>query len=234
MTQNDIFNTIVLSMKKISTVVKNILFSSEVAVTALEEGYLNFSQYAHSIQKEVEREAKKPVKIGSIVVALSRLSQEKKEEGFKSLRPEVRIDSLNAQSGIIEISFTKRKENLDRLKKFYQKTQFELNDFFLITQSLDEIMILALEREKKKILKIFEPEIPIVLLPGLASLTVQFSDKYLLTPNIFYSILSELAMKRVNLIEIVSTFPGMSFILFQKDLEQGFTILNGMLQRNLT
>ncbi len=62
-------------MIKISGVVRGILFSSEVALSAFNDGYLNLSAYAKAIRKDVEARAKTPVPVGSIVVLLSRLKK---------------------------------------------------------------------------------------------------------------------------------------------------------------
>ena len=62
-------------MIKVAAVVQEILMGSEIAFSALSSGYLNLSAYASSIKSEVEKRARKPVRQGTIVVALSRLAK---------------------------------------------------------------------------------------------------------------------------------------------------------------
>jgi len=81
-------------MLKISTTVEKIIASSEEALCALSQGYLNYSAYAKKIKKQVEEECKKPVKLGSIVVALSRLA--KNYSGEKGFIPEIKIKDFPA------------------------------------------------------------------------------------------------------------------------------------------
>lgn len=72
----------------------------------------------------------KPVKLGSIVVALSRLAQEMKSEA--PLLPGVKLDSLSVKSNLSEIVFTKTSENKARAQKLYADKNFAQADFLTV------------------------------------------------------------------------------------------------------
>ena len=57
-------------MIKASETVENILLKDELALESLRAGILNLSAYAQKIHPEVVRQALKPVRKGTIVVAL--------------------------------------------------------------------------------------------------------------------------------------------------------------------
>src|SRR6185369_14665117 len=99
-----------MNMIKITDAVRDAITSSEVALSAFNEGYLNLTSYAVSIKKEVEEITKKKVRIGSIVVALSRMK--KKLPRQKELSPIVKIDHISVKRGLVEMAFEKTKENL--------------------------------------------------------------------------------------------------------------------------
>src|ERR1700761_1735159 len=109
-------------MIKIADVVKEIVFSSEIAHSALCSNYLNLSAYAETIQKEVERRTKKSVRPGTIVVALSRLA--KTLEAQNPLTPAVEIKDLAVKTRLIELTFDKTKINREKLQRLYVDKDF--------------------------------------------------------------------------------------------------------------
>ena len=116
-------------MIKVTDIVRDILFSSELELTALSRRLLNLSAYAKRIQKEVERRAHKPVQVGTIVVALSRISAEVTEED--PLLPKIELEGLAVKSNLAEITFNKSSANKLRTQKLYSETQFAQADFNL-------------------------------------------------------------------------------------------------------
>ena len=216
-------------MLKVTDAVREILKSSEVALSAYNEGYLNLSAYAASIHSEVEKRVRKTVQVGTIVVALSRMSNSLESEG--PLLPKLKLDSISVKTGLIELAFDKSKLNRDRLQKLYQDPDFIDCDYFAVTHGIGELSIVVPEALKKNLLKIFAKQTPKLVLENLASLTVKFNDKCIFTPNVTYSIIRMLALKRINILETISTFTELTFILDQKDLQEAFAILSNSLRR---
>ncbi len=214
-------------MIKISDVVRDILYSSEVALSAFNDGYLNFSAYAASIRKEVETRAKKPVRIGSIVVALSRMKNSAgKNTKRKPLIPEVNIEDLSVKSGLVEVAFDRTRENLARLRELYRDPAINAGDFFMVTQGTGEITIVALETALPHIIHVARPAKPKAVIKNLVGLTARFDPKYLAIPNVIFAFVRRLSLKRINIAEIVSTYTELTFIIDQKDLQEAFLALN--------
>lgn len=219
-------------MIKISDVVRDLTQSSEIALTALSEGYLNLSAYAKLIQPEVERRTRKPVSMGSIVVALSRFAGSLKRE--EPLLPDVVLESLSVKSGLVEITFDKTKENRDRLQDLIQDKNFVAADFFTLTHGVGELSIVVPDALRDSVLAIYKRERPKLILGNLASLTVRFDEKYLEIPNTIYALLRHLALKRIDVVEIVSTFTELTFLLKQEDLNESFVTINKLFQHQRT
>lgn len=211
-------------MLKVSTIVKEVIFSSEPELTALSRGVLNLTAYAKRIQPAVERRAHKPVQLGSIVVALSRLAQDLTDEN--PLLPKVRLEGLSVKSHLAEITFAKTSDNKQRAQRLYTHKQFAHADFLTITYGVGEISIFAPMRLVQPALDTFKPEKPKLLLENLAALTVQFGEKYINTPNMYYVLLQGLAVRKINIVEVVSTFTELTFLVHQKDLNDLFVLMN--------
>ena len=214
-------------MIKISDVVQEVLYSSEVALSAFYEGFLNLSAYAKLIRKEVETRTKKPVRIGSIVVALSRLKKSTAKTGRrKPLLPETEIEDLSVKSGLVEVVFDRTRENLARLREFYRDPRINTSDFFMVTQGTGEITIVALEQAFPHIIHIARPARPKATIKNLVGLTARFDEKYLVIPNVVFAFVRRLALKHINIVEVVSTYTELTFIIDQKDLQEAFLALN--------
>jgi len=217
-------------MIKVSDVVRDMTLSSEIALSALTDGYLNLSAFAKLIKPEVERRARKQVSTGSIVVALSRLSGSLKAQ--EPLVPQVELENLSVKSGLVEITFDKTRENRDRLEQLFQDKSFAAGDFFTLTHGIGELSIVVPEPLKNAVLAIYKDQKPKLILGNLASLTVRFDERYLLIPNVIFALLRPLALNRVDVVEIVSTFTELTFLLNQRDLNSAFVTINQVFQAN--
>lgn len=214
-------------MIKISDVAREILYSSEVALSAFNNGYLNLSAYAKTIRRDAEARTKKSVQTGSIVVALSRLKKSAGKHGRnKSLTPDIAIDDLSVKSGLVEVSFDRTRENLARLRELYRDPAINASDFFMVTQGTGEITIIALETALPHIIRVMRPAKPKATIKNLVGLTARFDEKYLKIPNVIFTFVRRLALKHINIAEIVSTYTELTFIIDQKDLQEAFLALN--------
>jgi len=207
-------------MIKVADTVRAIINSSEVPRSALSDGYLNLSAYAKKIQREVSRRARKPVQVGTIVVALSRLA--KSIEKSKRIVPPVELTSLSVKTGLAEIAFDKTKINRDKLQQLYQDKEFLSADFFTVTSGNTELAIVCPMHLQKAVRKYFGSQKPKLELDNLAGLTLRFDESYIDIPNQTFALVRPLALKRINIVEVISTFTELTFLLYQKDLQEAF------------
>ena len=81
---------------------------------------------------------------------------------------------------------------------------------------------------RKKILAVFKPQKPKALITDLVSITVRFDDVYIWIPNVTYALVRQFALSRINIVEIISTYTELTFMVRQNDLERAFAILQKM------
>lgn len=213
-------------MRKISDAVREILASSEVALSAFNAGVLNLSAYAKTVRRDIEARTKKSVKTGSIVVALSRIKREKTKQA--PLLPDAEIQYISVKSGLAEISFDRTRENLARLRELYRDPAVNADDFFVVTQGTGEITIVTPKQALRRIKHLTRPAKPKAIIKNLVALTVRFTQDYIETPNVIFSFVRRLALKRINIVEIVSTYTELTFILDQRNLQEAFVALNSI------
>jgi aspartokinase len=213
-------------MLKVASIVEEIVATSEFALEGIQNGCLNLSAYAKQILPIVEAKTKKPVTLGSIVAALSRLPAAQNTNDLKPFTPDIEAYNLLSRSGLAEITYVKTPQNQALVTQLYNDPKFASAQFFVVTLGLSEISIITTEEAGRAVVELFAPQKPKLYLTNLASLSMQMPESGIETPNQFYTIIKQFALKRINIVEFVTTYTELSFILDNKDLKQAFNLLH--------
>ncbi len=208
-------------MIKISDTVQSIIENDPVALECLQKGILNMSAYAQTIHKLVESITMKEVMHGSLVVALNRL--EKKYQVLPELRPYIKLKNITVQGSLAEITYEKTRNSLRSLSTV-NTLQVSDNAFFAVTEGLAEITIICSEEALKSITSRMNEKYKAVI-HNLIAVSVTFPSSYMDVPNSIYTLISALAARRINLVEVVSTYTELSFIISEIDLENTLSSL---------
>lgn len=210
-------------MIKVPDVVENIIKNNDIALEALRADLLNISAYAQTIKKQVEEVAFKPVKKGTIAMAISRLSR-KILKNTPQMKPNITISHIRVNEPFCLLAWDKTFDVQRKLSTLYPFV-VSANDLPAITGGLSEILLFCLEEAKEKVLKHFVIK-PKEVVDNLVGISVQFSSDYLETPNIFYALFAALATKRINVIEVVSSRTELTFFVRKTDMEETVKALN--------
>ncbi|MBI4225344.1 MAG: hypothetical protein HY617_03350 [Candidatus Sungbacteria bacterium] len=204
-------------MLKIHDAVREILYDDEEALYALSHGYMNLSAYAKQIERAVEQKTKKRVGAAGIVVALSRIKKDIKKSD--PLIQEIRINNITTKSPLSEIVFEKTPQLLAKLSALYEKVKTGHDDFLAMTLSTSEITVICSDRIKESILKHFK-ETPRMIESRLASIGLSLDPKYYRMPNITFSLIRQIARKRIILAETITTYTEIIFVFHEKSLPE--------------
>lgn len=209
-------------MIKVSNTVFEIIQTDELALEALRTKLLNLSAYADKIQKNVENAAKKPVKKGTIVAALARIG--KNLPKASSLIQNVLLTNIGIKSSLTLMTF---KRSIEVQRKIANMHPFLLSTYelFSVTEGPEEITIICGDNSKSTILKHLGTK-PKAEFSGLVAVSVAFSEKNIEIPNVIYTLMNALAAKRINILEIVSTYTELSFLIRKEDMETAIKALN--------
>jgi len=213
-------------MLNISDAVATIVRSDFTAQDALQRSVLNYSAYAQQIQPRVEALTMKQVKLGSIVVSLSRLAPQLVSE---TLKPKLVLNDLGIRSPLVDISYDRNADVLESARNLRQKLNLEEHDFFTVTEGSGEVTIIAPDRFLSVIMDSF-PSSPKMVFVDLVGVTVRFSSNYTTEPNTLFCILESLAARKINIIEIVSTFTSLSVIVERPQSEETVLVLQNFLR----
>jgi hypothetical protein len=213
-------------MKTVAAVVREIIDESEIALSALQSGVLNLSAYAKKIQADVSKRAGKNVTTGSIVVALSRYEYDAKKK--TPLTPDVLVESISTRSNLTEVTFARTQSIRARLKDVHENKNLLEADILTVTSGVREVSLIVPTTLEKEVLEIFSDNEPTLILHDLACLTIRFPARYLHTPNTIFTLLRPLALNRINIVEVVSTYTELSVVVAEQDLQSAFAIFSNL------
>lgn len=208
-------------MIRVQQAVNSIINNNPFYRQILSQKIANLHQLALLIKNQVEDEAKKEIKINTIVVSLSRIAKTLEEVDIASSIQKHLYD-FQIQTPISELILEKNSVNLSILKEFLQGKKF-----IGVIVGQDEINLIC----PKKVADYFLKKINIKKhLSNLASLSIRFDEKLVQTPGLFYYLSSLFFLNKINIIEVISTYTEINFIIETKYLSQAISILNKQIE----
>lgn len=218
-------------MIKVTKIVEDIVQNSDFIEIALQNNLLNLTEYARYIQDDIDKQTLKKVKLGTIVVALSRLSKQYKKPLQK--KQTFSITELSMKSPLCEIVYEKTSDNMTTANKIIQEITKNNTIFFTITQSSSEIMLTINQAYENKILQYFAGNKPKTLVTDLIGISIKFDKEIIDQPSVLYSLLKKIAWKEISLVDVISTYSELIFIVRSSDAKEAFSVINDIyLEKN--
>jgi len=215
-------------MITITEIVRNIIKTIPLLEEALSRGLINLSALAREIKPEIEKKLMKPVKVGSVVVALKRVTREIEKKSPK-LKKILMGSELIVRSNLCEYTYFSSESLLKKYANLAKVLSQYPNVFFTLTKGLKETNIIISEGLKELLEKTLSGEKLISKIESLSSITIFHSEGAVFTPGFHYSILKLLAWENINIIETVSTFTEFTIILKSEDVDKAFKIIKELI-----
>jgi hypothetical protein len=211
-------------MLTISSAVEQLVAASDFAIEGLQTGCLNMTAYADLISDEVEELTKKPVQKGSIVVALTRLASKYRDSHLEE--PDFKLFNLVSRSGLTELTYPKTPTLQKRIAKLFERPDIQTAPFCVATIGLGEISIVTHDGLAGSIQQALSGQSPTLHLPGLSSLTMQVGIETIDTPRQSYTVIKQLALRDITIVEYITSPTELTIILYDRDLKESFVILH--------
>lgn len=180
------------------------------------KGLLNYMAYARSIQKDVEEKAFKEIQLGSITAAVTRYVNELKPIDLPS---EKDIQQISLQTNLEGVTYERSEEVSKKIQSIYNEIKVDNKTYITITQGINEITIIA----ESSVIDIFRQKLKnystIYDISDIVGITIKFGLKYMSIPNLFYLMIRKLALRNLNIVEIVSTATELTFIINKPNLQ---------------
>jgi len=218
-------------MVTVSHLVEKIIEQKPFIQEALSNGIINNAALADQMLPEIEKELKKKVKFSAVNMAIRRLS-EKLEQSFISKAKFDKNSDITLKSNLIEITVYKMEDSQEYIKELYSLVDIKGGDFLTITQGLHELMIITNEKYEQKILEMFPNKLIKKSIKNLSSITINIPEESIETIGLFYIVTRALNWENINIVDIVSTFTEMTFIIKEEDTARSFNVLKELIKDN--
>jgi hypothetical protein len=210
-------------MISITEAVYQVLQEQSFIADLLRDNLINTTQYAKTIQDEIEKRTFKKVTINSIVTAISRIKD--KINHIDLLKPKLSdIQFVYPITDLVVELNSRTLSKIDKINSLIHSS--ESSNFISITAGVAEINFFlssSLTQQVKKILKeakiIFERS-------ELTAITCKLADVYIDVPGVTYQLLRSLFLKNLNIIETVTTFRETTFFVERKNTQKTIEILS--------
>jgi hypothetical protein len=210
-------------MNTITSVVHNMLRHQPFLDDALAKDLINFSALAAHLQPDVEKELRKPVQQGSIIMALRRYAPKKNLLKNTSFRE---MGDIVVRSGITEYTYLNSKTILASQAKLLNIVKDELGVYLNYSSNYQESNILVSAELKETVASCFEDEILVSVKSELSSITIALPKNSAKSVGLYFYIFKLLAYEGIPVFEMISTSNYFALFLEKEYVNQAFLLLN--------
>ncbi|MHA7059810.1 hypothetical protein ACWGOQ_0021460 [Aquimarina sp. M1] len=209
-------------MKTITDCVHNILRHQPFLEDALSRDIINFSSLATDLLPQVEREMRKPVKPGSIVMALRRYHPKriKHSENLGTL------GDIVVRSGITEYAFLNSNTILTSQSNLLNTVKDKTKTYFTYSSNFQESNILVSSSLKEIVEDHFKNETCISITDNLSSMSIALPDDSSKSIGLYFYIFKLLAYEGIPVFEIISTSNYFTLFLEKEYVNDAFLLMN--------
>ena len=214
----------------VSHLVKKIIKDKPFLQEALAEKIISYGNLAEQIIEKIQEELEKPVKHSAVVMALRRYADEIKEERSK-IKPFDYSSEISMKTNLCDVGVQKKASLIPKIKSLYSIVDFDKGDTLNIILGNYEVSIVINEKYKQKVVNALKGEKIIHKESNLVALTMRFSDDFINTPGVIFTIIRKLAWENTNIYEVVSTLTELTLILKEKDSMKAYEALQSLMKK---
>ncbi|MBI2664852.1 hypothetical protein HYX10_05955 [Candidatus Woesearchaeota archaeon] len=214
-------------MPTVAHLAKKLLSERMLLDEYVREGIINYVALAEQLKPRIDEELSRDTKPATIAMALRRITQELHRR--HDTMPSFRGAELMMKGGLCDIAAYKSSSLFPKLKKINDMADFNRRETLNMVHGDFDVSIIIDEKFRERTLAVLEGEKILAVEEGLVAITVRFGKEKLHTPGVTYSLLRQLVLLNINLIEIVSSLIEITFIISKKDAVKGYNALQGFL-----
>ena len=216
-------NVYYITMKTISTCVHDIIKHQPFLDDALARNIINFSSLAADLQPQVEKEMRKPVKQGSIIMALRRYHPKRSKFTSNNFR---KLGDIIVRSGITEYTYLNSKDTIAKKASLLNSVKDQTGIYLNYSSNYQESNFLVSTSLQPTIEEIFKEEKLVSVSGELASITISLPEKNTKTVGLYFYIFKLLAYEDIPVYEVISTSNYFTLFLEKDFVNQAFLLMN--------
>ena len=207
--------------------VKFLINSNPTIQDAIALGIVNYSSLAKVLLPEVEKQIGDKVSEQAVVMAARRHSTkiESAGEKKKGIGYEIMMTT-----GIFDVNMIRRNSFVSRLFELYEIVDLSKGEFLNITLGSHELSVLVSQKYRGKVLEIAKEEEIIRTWDDLVSISILFQGDFIDTPGLVYQATRCLYFDRINVIEVVSTYNVLTFVVTREESLKAYQVLESFMK----
>lgn len=209
-------------MKKLSTIVSEIILEKPFLEEAILHNYLNLTAFSEYIRPYIQKELQKDISVHAIKMAFSR---------FDDLRDRQMsvyahwLQKVSTRTNLSILTLARTPKNIELITQFMIEKKRSDKHFFTIIEWVHEIDIVFAHELMSSIEEKFPSHSRVLLVSGLGLVTGELSDAEISTPWLFYAVTKRLAFHGVNIIQVLSTYHELGIIVQEIDIKKALLVL---------
>ncbi len=224
-------------MSSIAEIARELVKRKPFLEDALTRGIINYNALAEELLPQIQEMAgSKEVKLTTVSMALRRLGEqlnakhvvqiEKKLRDFVSSDMIIKYDLFE-----ITVRLVPNINLASSLSKIYELIPVTSKSFLSVTQGSMEATIITHIHYKSQILEILKQFEIISIIDDLAALVIRIPENSTEVPGLFYYFTKALSMDGISIIELISTFSEMQFIVDEDDVPNASKTIRRLLKK---
>ncbi len=209
-------------MKTISTCVHDIIKHQPFLDDALARNIINFSSLAADLQPQVEKEMRKPVKQGSIIMALRRYNPRRNKFTRNNFRE---MGDIVVRSGITEYTYLNSRNMISNKARLLNAVK-DQNIYLNYSSNYQESNFLVSTSFKEIVEEYFKEEKLVSIKDELSSITIALPAQNTKTVGLYFYLFKLLAYEGIPVYEIISTANYFTMFLEKEYVNQAFLLMN--------
>lgn len=210
-------------MKTITTCVHDIIRHQPFLDDAIARDIVNYSGLAADIQPEVEAEMKKPVKQGSIIMALRRYAPHRTKINMRILRE---LGDIVVRSGITEYTFLNSTTIIANKAKLLEMVKDQSGVYLNYSSNYQESNILVSTSLTDLVEDCFRNEVRVSVKEELSSITIALPKNSSQSVGLYFYLFKLLAYEGIPVFEMISTSNYFAIFLEKEYVNKAFLLLN--------
>ncbi|WP_196892421.1 ACT domain-containing protein [Aureivirga marina] len=209
-------------MKTITNYVHDLIKHQPFLEDALYRDIINFSSLAKELQPKIEQMMRKPVKEGSIVMALRRYLPRNLEmnSSFKG------FGDIVFRSNITDYTFVNSNTLVQNQAKLLTDIKDNYGAYFTYASNYQESSIIVSSTLKPVVEEYFKDETCICIKDDLSSLSIELPKKSSDIIGLYFYLFKLLAYEGIPVFEIISTSNYFTIFLEKEYANKAFILMN--------
>lgn len=216
-------------MKTVASCVEEILISQPFLEDALKRNILNYSALAEELIEPISKILKKPVKSGSIMMALRRYNPPIQMANTVKLEAALKnLGDITVRSDLSDYTFKNSNTLMESHSKIMEIIKDDSHLFYTFTRGIHESNILISSSLKKEIDHCYKNETCTEIKDDLSAITIGLPNDNTKIAGLYYQFFKRLAWEGISLHEVVSTTNEFTILVEDELVDKAFSAIKSL------